>query len=507
MLTERRPDTSALMSTPHKVVVSPEELLDVSVATGQSINRPRRISSLGPAAFMILDALIVIGSGLFAYKSRAILGGLLHLRAIDIHQLPHLRLVGFLICYAIFTVICNASLALYSESGLNSARISRRKIVKAFCLSSLLTSMVLFLGDAKVVPRLMFGVTMLASMAAVLFSRYLKQRHNLKAIDRGIGTQHVLVVGSETIGQALHDYLARHRFLGKVFCGFVDTKRSPSAHWLGTPDDLPRIIREKFVDEIYFTPDACRDLVMDVALRARENRISVKVLPDLYGGLTLGAGFAYVGPIPVLELNHHQIPSVDLFLKRVMDLTVASTLILVSAPIMLLAAILIRLDSQGTVLYSAWRVGRKGRKFRCHKFRTMIAGADAQKHGLRGKNERNGATFKIVNDPRITRVGHILRKYSVDELPQLFNVLKGDMSIVGPRPHPLDDFQHYRIDDLRRLDVLPGITGLWQVSARRDPSFERNVLLDLEYIENWSVMLDVKIILRTITEVLRGSGS
>jgi lipopolysaccharide/colanic/teichoic acid biosynthesis glycosyltransferase len=173
---------------------------------------------------------------------------------------------------------------------------------------------------------------------------------------------------------------------------------------------------------------------------------------------------------------------------------------------MLLSSILIKIDSPGPVLYTAWRIGRKGRKFRCFKFRTMLVDADARKGQLRAVNERHGATFKIANDPRITRVGRFLRKYSVDELPQLFNVLRGDMSMVGPRPHPLDDYGQYELGDLRRLDVLPGITGLWQINARRDPSFQTNVLLDLEYIETWNIWLDIKILLRTVGEVCRGSG-
>jgi len=151
-------------------------------------------------------------------------------------------------------------------------------------------------------------------------------------------------------------------------------------------------------------------------------------------------------------------------------------------------------------------VGRKGRKFRCYKFRTMVADADARKNGLMHMNERNGATFKIADDPRITRLGRFLRKYSIDELPQLFNVIKGDMSVVGPRPHPEDDFKRYDLEHFRRLDVTPGLTGLWQVSARHDPSFEKNVSLDLEYIENWDVLLDVKILLMTIPVVFRGTG-
>jgi lipopolysaccharide/colanic/teichoic acid biosynthesis glycosyltransferase len=137
----------------------------------------------------------------------------------------------------------------------------------------------------------------------------------------------------------------------------------------------------------------------------------------------------------------------------------------------------------------------------------MVAEAEAQKEQLRGANERNGPFFKMANDPRVTRCGHWLRKYSIDELPQLLNVLSGEMSLVGPRPHPLDDFERYGIEHLRRLDVKPGMTGLWQVTARSDPSFEATMAHDLKYIEEWSLRLDVSILLRTIHVVLEGQGS
>jgi exopolysaccharide biosynthesis polyprenyl glycosylphosphotransferase len=265
-------------------------------------------------------------------------------------------------------------------------------------------------------------------------------------------------------------------------------------------------MKEHFIDEVYFTPEAGRSLVLDVALQARKERISVKVVPDLYNGLALGAGVAHIGNIPVLELNHQPMPAFEFFVKRLLDLLVAAALAAVTAPLMLLAALAIKLDSPGPILYAAWRVGRKGRRFRCYKFRTMIPDANAFRDQLRPMNERNGATFKMANDPRITRVGRFLRKYSIDELPQLLNVFQGDMSMVGPRPHALDDFDRYELGDLRRLDVLPGITGLWQIRARRDPSFQTNVLLDLEYIESWDIWLDIKILLRTVLEVCRGAG-
>jgi lipopolysaccharide/colanic/teichoic acid biosynthesis glycosyltransferase len=176
------------------------------------------------------------------------------------------------------------------------------------------------------------------------------------------------------------------------------------------------------------------------------------------------------------------------------------------APVLALLAILVRLDSPGPALYTALRAGRKGRPFRCYKFRTMVRSADTLKEGLRERNQRKGPFFKVADDPRITRVGRLLRRYSLDELPQLWNVLKGEMSLVGPRPHPLDDFSAYSIEHLPRLDVIPGMTGLWQVTARQNPSFQAGMDLDIEYIHRWSLGMDLKILLKTAAVVLRGSG-
>ena len=141
----------------------------------------------------------------------------------------------------------------------------------------------------------------------------------------------------------------------------------------------------------------------------------------------------------------------------------------------------------GPVIYAAERTGVKGRRFRCYKFRSMVTNADHLKDDLRAQNQREGPIFKIVADPRITRVGRFIRRYSLDELPQLWNVLRGDMSMVGPRPHPVDEVNHYELHHYRRLDMKPGITGLWQITARHSPSFELNMHLDLTYIENWSL--------------------
>jgi lipopolysaccharide/colanic/teichoic acid biosynthesis glycosyltransferase len=170
-------------------------------------------------------------------------------------------------------------------------------------------------------------------------------------------------------------------------------------------------------------------------------------------------------------------------------------------------AIAIRMDSEGPIFYRASRIGRKGRTFSCFKFRTMVANADKMREQLSHMNERDSVLFKIANDPRITRVGRWLRKYSLDELPQFYNVLLGDMSLVGPRPPIAHEVEQYDLSHLRRLNVLPGITGLWQVEARQDPSFDSYISLDTAYVENWSLWLDMKILARTISVVFAGTGS
>ena len=170
-------------------------------------------------------------------------------------------------------------------------------------------------------------------------------------------------------------------------------------------------------------------------------------------------------------------------------------------------ALLIRLDSPGPVFYAAQRTGAKGRPFHCYKFRSMAPGADQLKDTLRAHNQREGPIFKLADDPRITRFGRFLRRYSLDELPQLWNVLRGEMSLVGPRPHPVDADNRYELHHYRRLDMKPGMTGLWQITARHNPSFDLNMHLDLTYIENWTLQLDARILLKTVRVLFSPDGA
>ncbi len=320
--------------------------------------------------------------------------------------------------------------------------------------------------------------------------------------------RNVLIVGAGGVGRQIASYLAEHPEAGRSVYGILDNHGPIGSGVVGRLSDLARLARTGFVDEVILAapPEQDRSLTVQLLREAQRLRLDVKIVPELFGCTPSGAEFARVGDLPLIGLHTERPPAVGLAVKRFGDVIGAGLALLMLSPALAAIALLIRLDSSGPVLYRAQRAGRKGRLFRCYKFRTMVSNAEDLKLRLRESNERAGPFFKIVNDPRITRLGHFLRRYSLDELPQLWNVVKGDMSLVGPRPHPVDDFAAYEIGHLARLDVTPGITGLWQVTARKDSSFERGMALDREYIQTWSIARDMRILMKTVAAVLQGSG-
>jgi exopolysaccharide biosynthesis polyprenyl glycosylphosphotransferase len=272
-------------------------------------------------------------------------------------------------------------------------------------------------------------------------------------------------------------------------------------------DTLFQNVRKQFVDEIFFTTPCERSIVQDVLEQARVHEVDLRVVPDLYGGMAWNTSVEYVGQFPTIPLHRGAVPELGLIFKRVFDTVFSTVALALLSPILLAIAIAIKLDSPGPVFYTSERIGKKGVVFRCIKFRTMVRDADNRRAEIMHMNERDDVLFKVSNDPRVTKSGRFLRKYSFDELPQFFNVLRGEMSIVGPRPPLAGEVRKYDLDHLRRLEVTPGITGLWQVQGRQDPSFASYVSLDVSYIDNWSIWLDFKIILRTVAVVFAGTGS
>ena len=323
---------------------------------------------------------------------------------------------------------------------------------------------------------------------------------------RSAEVKNVLIVGAGVVGRRAASHVEGHPEAGRTVCGFLDNDRPLGNGVIGRVGDLARLARTGFVDEVILAAPRDRRLTVQVVREAQRLRLDVEIIPELFGCEPAREDVEQVGDLPVICLHAERLPVAGLALKRVVDFAGAGVALTVLSPLLAIIAGLIKLDSHGPILYCAKRAGRKGRLFRCYKFRTMVSDADSLKDQLRRTNERSGPCFKIMEDPRVTRLGRFLRRYSLDELPQLWNVLKGDMSLVGPRPHPVDDVAGYEIGHLARLDVTPGITGLWQVTARRDPSFERGMELDREYIRTWSLGSDMRILLRTVLAVVQGSG-
>ncbi len=340
---------------------------------------------------------------------------------------------------------------------------------------------------------------------ALWVRRRVEGRRKWRAKPATGGVRNVLIVGASKLGHRIADCLEQHPEMGRSVCGFLDDRKALGEGVVGRTSDLAQLARAGFVDEVILAAPHDRDLTLRVLHSAQRLRLDVKMAPDLFG-CEPARETERIGGIPLISLHEERLPVAGLLAKRALDLAGAAVALGLLAPVLAVLAILVKLDSAGPVLYVALRAGRKGRPFRCYKFRTMVSDADRLKEKLRERNQRQGPFFKIADDPRITRVGRILRRYSLDELPQLWNVLKGEMSLVGPRPHPLDDFSSYAIEHLPRLDVTPGITGLWQVTARRDPSFQIGMDLDIEYIHHWSLGMDLRILLKTAGVVLRGSG-
>lgn len=467
--------------------------------------------------WMILDIFTVLGASLVS-------------AVIELHTNPIASVKGFwhgtliqgqsmgiqtalLLGFTATLVVISRSLHLYTPTRLTSHLHEQRLSVQACLVSGLLLTGTLYLIKAEEVPRSVVLLTVVLLTVSLSARRFVYRALLYQRFERGMNTRNVIIVGTGAEAHALRHHLQSIRQLGYIFKGFVhvpgvDTQLAgTTGDVLGALDSLFDHARKHFVDEIFFTSPCERGVIKGVLEQARANGIDLRVVPDMYDGLAWNSTIEYIGQFPTIPLHRGHVPEVALILKRLLDITVATMALVLLSPILLAIAIAVKLDSHGPVFYASERIGKKARVFRCLKFRTMVRDADRKRAEIMHMNERQGILFKISDDPRITRVGRILRKYSLDELPQFFNVLLGDMSVVGPRPPIASEVRQYNLAHLRRLDVTPGITGLWQVQARQDPSFDSYISLDVAYIENWSVWLDIKIILRTIGVVFAGTGS
>lgn len=479
----------------------------------RSVRKPGYESKL----WMILDGVTVFGSAvmatLYATHSTPLDGARKFLHGTLIYGRSMWILTAFLCGFCIALILSSQRLQLYTPRRLNSIFREQKLSIEACFIAGLLLTNALYLVKAEDIPRRIVLIT-LALVTVLLSVRRLICRLRLyRNFERGMGTCNVLIVGAGLEAETIHRHLQSTPRLGYTSKGFVsvsDAGSNQNRDAGAEPFTIEALFdraRKHFIDELFIT-SACESRTVRAILeQARIHRVNLRYLPYLYEGQALDEPIEFIGQFPAIPLHCGGRPDFCLAVKRVLDIVLSLLALFLVAPFFLAIAMAVKLESEGPVFYSAERVGKKGRVFRCLKFRTMVRDADSLRAAIMHMNERDGVLFKVSNDPRITRLGRFLRKYSLDELPQFINVLRGDMSIVGPRPPIASEVQNYQLSHLRRLDVMPGITGLWQVQARQNPSFDTYISMDVAYIENWSLMLDLKIIAHTVGVILSGTGS
>ena len=384
-------------------------------------------------------------------------------------------------------------------------------VVKSVAVSVTAVLAVAFVVQYKDLSRLWVGLLGVCITSALVIERSVARRMFARMRRERVLSRRIVIVGTDAHAVGLLHTYQRNPGLGYEVVGFAgndDLGRRGGVETLGPIADLPRLLRDVHAVGVVVSLSSVtseevnlvtRQLTEDgfhVALSSSLRDIDVtRLRPQELDGRTM----IYVEP--VLRGGWRAAA------KRAFDVTLATGLLIVTAPLLLVSMIALRLDTKGSVFFRQVRVGKNGELFELIKLRTMVCDAEAQKAALQDRNEADGALFKIKNDPRITRVGRVLRKLSIDELPQLWCVLRGTMSMVGPRPALPDEVERWEDDTVERLRVLPGLTGLWQVSGRSDSSFETYKRLDLFYVDNWSLRHDALICLKTVGVVLSGSGA
>lgn len=402
---------------------------------------------------------------------------------------------------------------LFARSGLYAERAQRPglpKIVSSLFQTTMVALIFALVNDGNYSSYYIFYGTLFFAIVYVSSFRWAYEEAT-GAVLRAAGyRRRAVLVGSgkhiEEVAHALKDEV--HAPVEML--GFISLQPRPDngLRSLGRMSDLPRVLDEHRVQEVIIAdPDFPEDRAVELVDQCHRRGVSVRIAPSTMEVLVHRAEFVPGASVPLFELRPPVFDGFDYFVKRSFDFLVSLVLILVLSPLLAVIALAVMVSSRGPVLYRSMRPGIGGEPFTCFKFRTMRTDADQVQADLESLNEASGALFKIRHDPRLTRVGRTLRRYSLDELPQLFNVLFGQMSLVGPRPLPQRDFDQLDEWHKKRYLVLPGITGLWQVSGRSELDFDDLVRLDFLYLERWSVGLDLTILLKTVPAVLTRRGA
>ena len=402
----------------------------------------------------------------------------------------------------------------YGPQRLISFRSLVAKVFRASILATLIIFSFIYILKWTAVPRTLVLTISFLSLLGLLGEKFCWLKFLEYLRKEGKGYSDVLIVGVTKIARHFVESTNRFTDWGLRVVGFLSTREVPGervfcgAPILGSTEDLTEILHQHPVDEVIFAVPS-RDLenareMIDIC---EMEGVKTRIISDFFRGLVFKAEADVIHGIPIITYSPSPMRDWQLLVKRILDVLGATVGLLLVSPLLVVTALLVKITSRGPVFYR-WEVAGLNKKpITSYKFRTMVVDADELKHGLSDENEMEGPVFKMRRDPRVTRIGKVLRKFSLDELPQLWSVLKGDLSLVGPHP-PLQSELH-RFDDWhrRKLSVKPGLTCLWQINGRsRVKDFDEWVLMDLEYIDNWSLWRDFTLLLKTVPAVLKGTG-
>jgi exopolysaccharide biosynthesis polyprenyl glycosylphosphotransferase len=452
----------------------------------------------------VLDIAGVFGAIWTALELKALLNGKSDL-TVSFHQTQDVAPLAILV-----------TLLLFARSGLYSDRAVRpgftRVVASLVQVTFIIFAYVLVQGghysSYYFSSYYLFWGSLVFALAYVSFFRWIFDRVSGFALRAAGYRRRAVIVGKGDQIDAVAHALGGGSDPPLDPVGFVSLTPRPEngLRNLVSLDRLEDIFDE--IDEVLIAdPDFPQEQAVDLVDRCHRHGVRVRVAPSTMEILMDRVEFIPGQTVPLFELKPPVFEGVDFVLKRGFDILVAALLVLVLSPLLLFAALGVRLGSRGPVIYRSRRPGIGGVPFTCFKFRTMYEGAESRLAELEDANEKEGAIFKMRNDPRVTGFGRFLRRWSIDELPQLFNVLRGEMSLVGPRPLPERDYERLEGWHRKRYLVLPGMTGLWQVSGRSELDFDELVRLDFLYLERWSVFLDLSILLKTIPAVVRAKGA
>jgi len=468
------------------------------------------------SAFRIFDQVILCLAFLFAASIESAT-----IQSLTFDQFLEMRLkVGNFILFFGLLAIWHSiftGFRLYHSRRLGTRRSEIKDLLKATLAATLVLVVFSYLFNITMVSPLFIAVFLPAAATALIASRFVFRFVLRKIRLYGRNQRFLLIAGTNPKAIEIANTIRSKPALGYVLLGFVDQDwqgidavRKNGFKTVSDFKHLKSFLREHVVDEVIIALPlkSLYTEASQVLTCCEEQGIIIRHHVGMFPVNTARPKGDYLDDIPVITHYPSTVPSMQLATKRTLDVLLSLCTLIGLSPFFALVSLLIKLDSKGPVYYVQERVGLNKRRFKMYKLRTMVNGAEARQEELECCNEACGPVFKIKNDLRITRLERFLRKTSIDELPQLFNVLKGDMSLVGPRPLPVRDFNGFSEDwQRRRFSVRPGITCLWQVNGRSYTSFEHWMELDMKYIDTWSFQLDLKILLLTIPAVLRGSGA